>query len=54
MTVTELHKQLTELVNEGKGDFEVFDMNAFPIISAHTSDDDIENELNRVYIESEF
>jgi len=61
MTVTELHVRLTELIDEGKGDFVLFDTNAFPIISAVVSEDDMSNmdpagtnELNRVYIESEF
>lgn len=54
MTVTELRNKLNEHIAEGRGDFDLFDSNAYPIIGTSTSDDDLENELKRVYIEAEF
>jgi hypothetical protein len=58
MKVKELALQLALLENEGKGEYELFDSNGYPIISATFSEDDEElgpDEIReRVFIEAEF
>lgn len=54
MTVNELIERLTQLRDEGKGEHEVMDTDANPILWAVSSDDDNNDNLKRVYIESEF
>ena len=55
MTLNELIEQLEQVRDEhNAGEFQVFDTDAHPIISAVVSEDDFINESNRVYIEAEF
>jgi uncharacterized protein YkuJ len=54
MTLNELIEQLQTLQSEGRGNYEVFDTDANPIISVTHSEQDEAEGLFRTYIEAEF
>lgn len=58
MKVKELALRLFELVEEGKGDWPIFDQDGNPIISTTQEDDDCgcctPEERRRIFIEAEF
>jgi hypothetical protein len=54
MNVKEMIIQLQQLSADGYSEYELYDTNAYPIISAIVSEDDVDNNIHRVYIESEF